>query len=132
MKLLILLLISACCGGMTPERRLSVQHEDMPPIIINVPAGNDAHRFIVYEERSDHDKIEEIKQQMERKTETSKPATPSLESDASTDSVSKRHHQKWLAITNGITAVSVAAITAAVTLAVHFSSKCPNTPTGTP
>lgn len=121
----ISLILSMYLGGMNHERRLSAHHDEMPPIIINLPSSKDPHRFIVYEERSDHDQIEAIKQTMERKIEPPKPETPSIESRASDDSVTKGQHRKWLLITNAITGISTAAISAGVSITIiYLNQRC--------
>lgn len=144
MKLLLYtLMISACCGGMTHERNISEHHDEMPPIrrpstprleILGLPStlavihsSEHSTQIKIYEEQ--HEMASAI-ERLEVKTEPSKPATPSIESNSSTDSVSRSNHRRWLLISNGLTGLASTVITAAVALAIALN-KCPTPPTGT-
>lgn len=146
MKILLLSLsLTACCGGMTHERNISEHHDEMPPLTIRRPttprleilglpstlavihASEHSTQIKIYEEQ--HEMASAI-ERLEVKTEPSKPATPSIESNSSTDSVSRSHHRRWLLISNGLTGLASTVITAAVALAIALN-KCPTPPTGT-
>jgi hypothetical protein len=143
-RLLLTLTVSLSCGGMTHERNISEHHDEMPPIrrpstprleILGLPSTlavihsrEGSSQIKIYEEQ--HEMASAI-ERLEVKTEPSKPATPSIESSSSVDSVSRSHHRRWLLISNGLTGIGASIVTAAVALAIALT-KCPTPPTGTP
>ncbi len=112
-----ILLCFSLCVGMEPENK--IVYRDMPPI--KRRSGEEVITVLSNKEAIAH--------YLDTKDEKVNSLNVSTDTE---DSIPTRHHHRRMAISNGVTALLATCVTAGVTLAIHFSSKCPNPPTGTP